>query len=74
MDIYLAFGIIAGAVLLIMVAAFVAAQVIAKKQQNDSVRSIPKGADETATSALLQERYRRERDQGEFTRMGFDQE
>lgn len=74
MDIYLAFGIIGGAVLLILVVAYIAAQMIAKKQEKDSVRSIPKGADETATSALLQERYRRERDQGEFSRMGFDQE
>lgn len=43
-------------------------KIVDAKEKKESFASLPQGADQTETSRMLQEKYRAERDSGEFTR------
>jgi len=71
MSIYIALGIILGVMVLLGVAAVLVWISVEKNNKSKSSKSMPKGADTTAMGRMLQDKYKEERDNGEFKRPDF---
>lgn len=72
MNIYLGFGIIFGFMLLMCVAAVVVYKIISVSNSHESSASIPEGTDQSDYARMLQDKYKAERDSGDFKRKEFD--
>lgn len=68
LDPYVALAIIAGFIVALCVVGLIVYRVIATKIKKESKTSMPVGSDTTMTAQMLQDKYRSERDSGEFTR------
>ena len=71
MDIFIALIIIFGVMVALCVAAIVLYKINKKKEEVQSSKSMPKGADTTDFARILQDKYKAERDSGEFKRPDF---
>lgn len=71
MSIYVAFSIVIGVMILMGVTAVVIFVTVEARNKSKSTRSMPKGADNTAMGRMLQDKYKEERDNGEFKRPDF---
>ena len=71
MDIFIAFGIIFGVMILIVVGAAIAYSINNAKTRSESKKSMPQGADSSDFARMLQDKYKAERDNGEFKRPDF---
>jgi len=58
--------------ILIGVIAWVASAATRTKNKRESAESLPEGTDQSDFAKLLQDKYKAERDSGEFTRQSFD--
>lgn len=72
MDIFIGFAIIFGAMVLLCVVAVIIYKVINVKNKHESAASLPQGTDQSEYARLLQDKYKGERDNGEFQRQGFN--
>lgn len=72
MTLGLGFAIIFGVMILIAVVAWVISAGARTKNKKESEKSMPQGTDQSDFAKLLQDKYRAERDSGEFTRQSFD--
>lgn len=68
MDFWLALIIIVAVMGGLIVAAALIYKALSEKQKSDSSKSLPKGADNSDFGKLLQDKYRTERDNGNFQR------
>lgn len=71
MNIYLGFGIILVAMLLVCAAAVIVYNVVILKNQRESSASIPEGTDQSDYARMLQDKYKAERDNGEYKQRDF---
>lgn len=64
--------LIVGAVMVVLCVGFIVAYKVMKaKDKFESSRSLPQGSDGSDFSKILQEKYKAERDSGEFKRQEF---
>lgn len=66
------FGIIVGVMILLCIIAIISYSIISAKNKHESSSSIPEGTDQSEFAKMLQDKYRTERDNGEFTRQDFN--
>ena len=71
MDILIAFGIIFGVMIALCVAAVIVYKIVSTKNKIQSSQSMPQGADSSNFARILQDKYKAERDSGEFKRPDF---
>jgi NADH:ubiquinone oxidoreductase subunit 3 (subunit A) len=71
MNIYIAFAIIIGVMVVLGVVAVVVFITVEARNKSKSTKSMPKGADSTSMGRMLQDKYKEERDSGEFKRPDF---
>jgi hypothetical protein len=72
LNIYLGFGIIFGFMILMCIAAVVVYNVVILRNSHESSASIPEGTDQSDYARMLQDKYKAERDSGDFKRKEFD--
>ena len=61
-------GIIVGVMVLLCIAAVIVYRVLNAKNKMDSSSSLPQGTDQSDFAKMLQDKYKAERDSGEFKR------
>lgn len=62
------FGIIIAVMVVLCIAAVVVYRVIVAKNQKEAANSLPQGSDQSDFGKMLQDKYKAERDSGEFRR------
>ena len=68
MNILMGFGIIFGVMVILCIAAVIVYSIVNTKNKNIASNSLPDGTDQSDFAKVLQDKYKAERDSGEFRR------
>ncbi len=69
---YIAIGVIIAVIIIILIITAIVRKSIEAKREFEAHRSLPQGSDGSDFGKMLQDKYRAERDSGEFKRPDFN--